>query len=92
MIQNGSFEDTLKCPSNGNQLKYALFWDTLIIGGGGSPDFYSRCSNSIVNVPNNFFGYQIPKSGDNYGGIGLYVNTTNVFREYMQNKLKKINY
>lgn len=87
LVQNPSFEDTLHCPTFASQIKYAIGWDTLIAGGGGTPDFYNRCNTNIVGVPSNFASFQYPHSGDGYSGIISYYKTTPTSREYVQNKL-----
>jgi gliding motility-associated-like protein len=90
LVQNPSFEDTTSCPNSYKQINYAIAWDTLKSGGGGTPELFSTCSSFInISVPLNLFSFQRPKSGTNYSGLGLYASSQNVFREYIQNKLSE---
>jgi len=91
LVSNPSFEQLDSCPTSTGQISLAIGWDTLINGGGSSPDLFNECNLSFpcCNVPSNYFvGYQYPKSGEGYSGIiTLYYNTTNDHREYIQRKL-----
>jgi gliding motility-associated-like protein len=89
LVQNPSFEKIFLCPNMQSQIKYANFWDTLKVGGGGTPDLYNVCNTNIVGVPNNILSFQYPKSGLSYAGIISYYKTTQITREYIQNKLVK---
>lgn len=89
---NGSFEDTISCPwsndLNNGQLELAKGWWKPTLG---TSDFYHRCNDDIVGVPNNFWGYQEPYHGDGYVGLGVigwHTNTSEIFGyEYIQSKL-----
>lgn len=86
LVPNPSFEDTVYCP-----LDLADFsvdnWQSANLG---TPDFYHACqtSNPNVGVPQNAWGWQLPRTGSAYVGI---VNNaypeTNV-REYIQCELQ----
>lgn len=90
LIQNPSFEDTIQCPNFYKQINYAIAWDTLKAGGGGTPELFSNCSNfQNISVPINIVGFQYPHSGNNYSGLGLFAESSNPNREYIQNKLSK---
>ena len=73
LIVNGSFEEYTSCPT-GNELGNGQFqkcvgWWYSNPSGIGTPDYFNRCNNGIVSVPNNFWGYQEPYDGDGYVGI-----------------------
>lgn len=57
----------------------------------GTSDYFNRCNNGVVGVPQNFWGYQEPYDGDGYIGMSLiswYINSTNYTgNEYIQTKL-----
>ena len=75
LVPNGDFEQFSGCPTNWGQIDSALFWmnPTIVGAGGGSPDYFNSCATSfLVNVPSNPIGFQIPHSGNAYGGILLY--------------------
>ncbi len=81
LVPNGNFEDTVQCPVTMGDLHFASFWtnpSTL-----GTPDFLHYCAS--YPVPGSF-GYQIPHSGDGYGGIGL-GSPGGIYREYMATPL-----
>lgn len=90
---NGSFEDTIACPwsndLNNGQLELAKGWWKPTLG---TSDFFHRCNDDIVGVPNNFWGYQEPFHGNGYVGCVL-VNwhlSTSVYTdfEYIETQLK----
>lgn len=94
LVQNPSFEDISSCPTNYNQIKLAVGWDTLRNGGGGSTDLFNACANPNTNfgVPVNTYGlnYQIPKTGLSYSMMGWYLRPVLFYqREYIQNVLVK---
>lgn len=75
LVPNGDFEQFSGCPTNWGQIDSALFWmnPTIVGAGGGSPDYFNSCATSfLVSVPSNPIGFQIPHSGNAYGGILLY--------------------
>ena len=91
-VQNPSFETISTC-NFGGLIKYALHWDTLKSGGGGSPDLFNSCdvsTNHYYSVPRNlpvfYWAYQKARTGVGYCGYISYVSSANV-REYVQNKL-----
>ena len=58
---------------------------------GGSPDFFNTCISQSLNlehsVPQNYIGYQYPRTGNGYGGFCTFHKNVNNFREYIQTKL-----
>ncbi|NCA22058.1 MAG: hypothetical protein EBS86_13075, partial [Crocinitomicaceae bacterium] len=99
LVPNPGFEIYNTCPftagtinySGIDQICYAIPWfqpnfPSAIIqnGCGGSSDFFHACSGV---VPRNVAGYQYPKSGLGYAGIGPYGYQSNDGREYLEIKL-----
>ena len=70
LVPNPSFEDTISCPNNLNELLNAKDWKISI----NTPDYYNACASnsSNVSVPNNAFGYQDAATGKAYGGFCAY--------------------
>jgi hypothetical protein len=92
LVPNWSFEDTLKCVTNGNQFTgYVEAWTGW--GGGGYCYFNSLCStNDAVGVPQNTWGYRYAHTGNAYAGIytfidSLYAPTDANIRDYLQVQL-----
>jgi gliding motility-associated-like protein len=70
LVPNGSFEEYYSCPISNdvgnNQLELAKGWWKPSLG---TSDYFNRCHNGIVGVPNNFWGYQEAYEGNGYVGI-----------------------
>lgn len=93
IISNYSFEDTLECPGGVDELYNAPPWFRPTIGTGvGSSDYFNSCtSNSSASTPDNIFGYQTPKTGAAYAGLGVYVTDFGgEGREYIEAPLKNL--
>ena len=58
LVPNGSFEDTISCPSLLDQIYYTKYWR-----GYGSVDYFNGCAISQVGVPLNRLGYQVANNG-----------------------------
>lgn len=79
LVPNHSFEDTISCPSNGNQLNLVPPWYN---PNTSSPDYFNQCFlwGSPVFL-------QIPRSGiGNVGGV-LYEKTSPNLRDYFASPL-----
>ncbi|MGZ4047709.1 MAG: T9SS type A sorting domain-containing protein [Bacteroidia bacterium] len=94
LVPNGSFESLTSAPPSGyGELNYAAPWFQPHFGAttpGGSTDLYSpACGNPDCKTPNNYLNYQIPKTGSNYMGFGIFSSTadSNSYREYAEVKL-----
>jgi hypothetical protein len=94
LVLNPSFEDLNSCPTDNRQISKAQYWDTLVNGGGGTPDLFNECCTNVNNtcgVPINWTnkGYQYPKTGTSYTGIVAASSFSNgtTGREYMQGTL-----
>jgi OOP family OmpA-OmpF porin len=87
-VSNPSFEDTISCPTNINQLSKAKFW---INPTQCSPDYYNACSTanfSAAGVPSNAWGTQGAHTGVAYAGFYAFSKANpNDSREYIQTQL-----
>jgi len=89
-VKNPSFEDTVSCPTAYAQINRSVGWDTLLGGGGGTPDLLHSCCTTNCGVPSHHHntGFQFPKTGQAYVSIEVAKNG-GIFREYIQSKLKE---
>ena len=80
-VSNPSFEDTIECPSNLDQLDRALGWSSF----GQSPDYFNSCAvyGSFSGVPLNQFDFQNPRTGTAYAGFFNRTITSINYREYV---------
>lgn len=84
LLQNGNFEDYSSCPSIFGQLNFASPWYNPTTN---SPDYFNECSTgSWVDVPQNFWGNQLARSGSGYVGVAAYYFSANG-REYISQQL-----
>ncbi|MCC7332955.1 MAG: gliding motility-associated C-terminal domain-containing protein [Flavobacteriales bacterium] len=88
LIPNPSFEVYDTCPSsesqpNNFQLQHALGWQIPTLA---TSDYFNICNTTVVGVPTNFMGYQVPKEGNAYAGFGLEFGPPHWF-EYIQTTL-----
>ncbi len=92
LVYNGGFEEYYSCPVsndlNNGQLELCKGWWKPTMG---TSDYFNRCNNGVVNVPNNFWGYQESFDGNGYVGISAiswYINSGDYFgNEYVQGQL-----
>jgi hypothetical protein len=86
LVPNPSFEDTVQCPTDQNQIYYAVGW----LEFGMSPDYYNTCATYFqCSIPNHWTGYQLPEPDGTNAYAGLFTKqppTINV-REYIGIKL-----
>ena len=86
LVINPSFEDTVSCPYSASHIYCATPWFQPSITHSSS-DLFNPCSSSNnVGIPQNFSGFQFPRTGFGYAGIYLNVDTLNI-REYIEGKL-----
>lgn len=87
LVMNPSFEDSIPCATYPGPPQ--LQCDHWFMATGGSVDFYTNvCSNTFYGVPNNAFGYQIPRTGTTYCGLSTFgpISSANN-REYLEGQL-----
>jgi hypothetical protein len=89
LVPNHSFEVLDSCPYLFGQLRFASPWfhphhPTIV--GYCSSDLYSDCSSvTYLQTPSNYSGYQYPRTGSAYVGIGLYTNFLDPYsHEYIE--------
>lgn len=92
LIPNNSFEAYDTCPTYHSQLYRILQWTNPLTGT--TPDYFNSCYISgvpVADVPQNYFGYQFPKTGNAYAGLINATYTQNIngrnYREYIQAEL-----
>ncbi len=107
-VPNSSFEQLDSCPAGQGQLtNNCREWFTPISvmyiqpplsytlpDGSGTSDYFHSCGQYFYSTPQNFAGFQIPKTGDAYSGIAVLINdtfyqSTYQWREYIEVKLNK---
>jgi len=89
LVPNPSFEDTLNCPANQDEVYNAPPWFRPTIG---TSDYFNQCYSgglTNVDVPGNFEGYQFARTGNAYTGIACagYVFFPDNRREYIEARL-----
>jgi len=83
LVPNPSFEEYQQCPPTISMFYLANGWTP---PSQGTTDFYHRCSQGNVGIPENLLGYQLPHTGDGYAGLIPY-SPFSLYREYAQVKL-----
>jgi hypothetical protein len=85
LVNNWSFEDTVQCPHNANQINRAAGWHS----SRNSPDYFNGCDwvNGTSWVPNNFVGYQYANTGEAYCGFIPYDKIGFNYRESFTSQL-----
>lgn len=80
LVPNGSFEDTLSCPDNLDQISKSIGWSAF----RQSPDYFNMCSQpgGYCGVPQNQFDFQSPHTGSAYSGLFTFNSGTD-YREYI---------
>ena len=93
IVPNYSFELYDTCPYAYAQIHFASPWfqHNLCCGPGGSTEYYNSCNGNAIgpNTPKNGTGFQVPKTGNAYAGIGVYSgNPSGTYgREYIEVQL-----
>lgn len=93
LISNPSFEDIDSCYGNASPIGFDVFdWSNCIkwdCPTNASSDLW--CENptlGVITPPQILgFGFQFPKSGENFAGLYMFELTEQNYREYIQNKL-----
>ena len=87
LVPNGSFEEITRCPLYFGD-SVAEHWYS--VTAASSPDLYHTCAvqvdqtQIVPEVPENYNGWQWPRTGDAYMGIGHNVNLGTEGGEYIQ--------
>jgi outer membrane protein OmpA-like peptidoglycan-associated protein len=86
LINNGDFENLIRCPTALAQFEFATGW---INPTRGTPDLFCSCKKAKkhIGVPKNYDGYQNAKSGNCYAGFIAYDATNRNYSEYLHAKL-----
>ena len=87
LVHNPSFEDTIYCPSGMGYIYIANYWFQPCtyngnVNNSSSSDLYNICGWA----PANLVGYQNPRTGAGYAGIGVYAAPDN-YEEYIESSL-----
>lgn len=83
LVPNPGFELHDSCPMYGAQLSLSSGWYAPTTG---TSDYLNACcTNIIMGIPYNFFGYQPARSGTGYAGF--YPSYDYYYREYLSIKL-----
>ncbi len=68
LVPNWSFEEISSCPQEQGDIEKAIGW--LTFRGAYSCDLYNMCGHpDSCGVPTNWYGDQLPSSGQGYAGI-----------------------
>jgi gliding motility-associated-like protein len=91
MVYNPSFEKKYQCPQGIGQLGQISSCENWYrVDYISSPDYFNSCAtNSLLGVPNNYYGKQIPRTGNAYIGFFLFDNTLE-FREHVAVEILKL--
>jgi hypothetical protein len=86
LVPNPGFEGYTNCPDSLDELSYAFPWFKASVA---TADYYNSCSpvGNGASTPLNVTGYQVPLSGQGYGGAIVYstvTDPTNSYREYLE--------
>jgi len=92
LVSNPSFEDYVDCPTGYSAIGAPMTTISVTdwyIPTLGSSDYFNPCATaaSLVSVPENYFGYQVAKTGDAYAGWYGYVSCIPDYREYIEARL-----
>lgn len=91
LVSNPSFEEYTHCPTGLSNICEAIGWfQPNIVWGSvcnsGSSDYHNSCTNiPHQTVPYNWAGYQYPRTGNGYAGVGVFNNLDSLTgREYIE--------
>ncbi|MFT4680531.1 MAG: hypothetical protein ACI9YU_000359 [Flavobacteriales bacterium] len=72
LVPNGSFEEYSSYPSNPGQFGRIDYWNGL----HGTPDFFHRCGELDISIPENYCGIQEPTTLEDSAYVGTSTFTT----------------
>lgn len=86
LIQNGGFEDYFACPDvqPSFPINFINHWYS---PNKNTPDYFNTCSDPLIQVPSNYFGFQHAQEGNGYSG-GQVFGLGDPNREYITNRLE----
>jgi len=84
LVPNGSFESTDKKPKRLGSIANATGWTSPT---GVRADLFLESNVTDIGSPDNIYGTEVAKDGDNYVGIVAYSYGDKVPRSYVMNKL-----
>ena len=72
LVPNPSFELHNNCPYLSRQILFADYWQVLVY----SPDYFHKCSTTIVSIPYNGAGFQETRNplDSAYAGLGIHIS------------------
>lgn len=89
LVPNPSFETYTSCPNGFMSLgapSTTVSVNNWYLASPGTSDYFHTCSSSQNAIPQSFFGWQQPRTGDAYiGGYWVFMDSF-AAREYMQTK------
>lgn len=86
-MPNPSFEEYSQCPDVNPDISTAINWINPTMY---SPDYFNECDTRVtfsLGVPQNWYGFQVAKSGVAYAGVITKYGFSSTLREYIQVKL-----
>jgi hypothetical protein len=86
LVPNPSFEDTVSCPTNLNQVNRAQGWSAYRL----TPDYFNSCAvnGGPSGVPLNQFDFQYSRTGNAHAGFFGFTTSGN-YREYIGIQLQQ---
>ena len=75
LVPNPSFEEHDSCPTHYSQLNFANSWFPVY----NTPDYFNKCANGFVSVPNNLFGFQNCFNFNDSGYVGCATSRYGIF-------------
>ncbi|MFP5471253.1 MAG: T9SS type A sorting domain-containing protein [Bacteroidia bacterium] len=86
LVPNPSFEDTVSCPTDAGDIFKSVGWYS---PSSASPDYFNECdpNETWLSTPQNWDGFQYPRTGKAYAGILVFYNYPTVYREYVRAQL-----
>jgi hypothetical protein len=84
LVPNPSFEDTVSCPNNLNQVNRAQGWSAYRL----TPDYFNSCAvnGGPAGMPLNQFDFQYSRTGNAHAGFFGFTTSGN-YREYIGTQL-----
>lgn len=84
LVENGSFEETSKKVKSLGSLSSAMSWSSPT---ASKPDLFVSGKNEEIGIPQNIYGTEEAKDGQNYAGIVAFSYGDKVPRTYLMTRL-----